>query len=94
MTQVVPSPVLQPRCRRGATVGDRADRGRYRRRRLRGGATGSVRCRIRCFIGLRVMLNSSQQFDRDDVAFVVANANTTVREVLKMSGFDTVNRVE
>ena len=44
--------------------------------------------------GLRVMLKSAQQFDRAGVAFVVCNANDTVREVLKMSGFDTVIRVE
>ena len=44
--------------------------------------------------GLRVMLKTAQQVDRDGVAFVVAEANDTVREVLKMSGFDTIIRVE
>lgn len=66
---------------------------------IAGGECGEVRLDLSdvAFVassGLRVMLKSAQRFDRDDVAFVVANANDTVREVLKMSGLDTVIRVE
>ena len=40
--------------------------------------------------GLRVILKWAQAFDAKGCKLVLTNANETVREVLKISGFDTL----
>ena len=43
--------------------------------------------------GLRVMLKYGQNFDKQGAKLVLSGANDSVREVLTMSGFDTILEV-
>lgn len=44
--------------------------------------------------GLRVLIATQKKLKPDDIPFVIKNVNDSVREILRMSGFDKILKIE
>ena len=44
--------------------------------------------------GLRVLIATQKKLKKDNIPFVIKNANDTVREIFRMSGFDKILKIE
>lgn len=44
--------------------------------------------------GLRVLIATQKKLKPDDIPFVIKNVNDAVREILRMSGFDKILKIE
>lgn len=44
--------------------------------------------------GLRVLISTQKKLKSDNIPFVIKNANDTVKEIFKMSGFNRILKIE
>ncbi len=44
--------------------------------------------------GLRLLISTQKKLKPDNIPFVIKNANDTVKEIFRMSGFDKILKIE
>ena len=44
--------------------------------------------------GLRLLISTQKKLKTDNIPFVIKNANDTVKEIFRMSGFDKILKIE
>ena len=44
--------------------------------------------------GLRLLISTQKKLKPDNIPFVIKNANDTIKEIFRMSGFDKILKIE